>query len=84
MNAFYSATVLGFPVYVILWFFVIYSFLGVLVEMIFCLVQESVPESRTGLLYVPLRRSTASAAWHARCSCTGGPSMSDDLSAPEW
>ena len=55
MNALYSATLLGFPVYVILWFFVIYSFLGVLVEMIFCLVQEGVLESRTGLLYLPLR-----------------------------
>jgi uncharacterized membrane protein len=47
--------VLGFSVYLILWFFVIYSFLGVLVEMIFCLVQEGVLESRLGLLYLPLR-----------------------------
>jgi uncharacterized membrane protein len=38
-----------------LWFFVIYSFLGVLVEMIFCLVQEGVLESRLGVLYLPLR-----------------------------
>jgi hypothetical protein len=36
---------------VLLGFFVIYSFLGVLVEMIFCLVQEGVLESRLGLLY---------------------------------
>lgn len=35
--------------------FVIYSFLGVLVEMIFCLVQEGVLESRLGVLYLPLR-----------------------------
>jgi uncharacterized membrane protein len=55
MAALYSATVLGFSVHVILWFFVIYSFLGVLVEMIFCLVQEGVLESRLGLLYLPLR-----------------------------
>jgi uncharacterized membrane protein len=35
--------------------FVIYSFLGVLVEMIFCLVQEGMLESRLGVLYLPLR-----------------------------
>src|SRR5829696_5031936 len=55
MEELYSATVLGFSVYLILWLFVIYSFLGVLVEMIFCLVQEGVLESRVGLLYLPLR-----------------------------
>ena len=55
MEALYSATVLGSSVYLILWFFVIYSFLGVLVEMIFFLVQEGVLESRVGLLYLPLR-----------------------------
>jgi uncharacterized membrane protein len=55
MEGLYSATVLGFSVYLILWLFVIYSFLGVLVEMIFCLVQEGVLESRVGLLYLPLR-----------------------------
>jgi uncharacterized membrane protein len=55
MEGLYSATVLGFSVYLILWFFVIYAFLGVLVEMIFCLVQEGVLESRLGLLYLPLR-----------------------------
>jgi uncharacterized membrane protein len=42
-------------VYLILWLFVIYSFLGVLVEMIFCVFQEGVLESRLGLLYLPLR-----------------------------
>jgi uncharacterized membrane protein len=55
MAALYSATLLGFSVYLILWFFVIYSFLGVLVEMIFCLIHEGVLESRLGLLYLPLR-----------------------------
>jgi uncharacterized membrane protein len=55
MEGLYSATVLGSSIYLILWFFVIYSFLGVLVEMIFCLVQEGVLESRLGLLYLPLR-----------------------------
>jgi uncharacterized membrane protein len=55
MEGLYSATVLGFSVYLILWFIVIYAFLGVLVEMIFCLVQEGVLESRLGLLYLPLR-----------------------------
>jgi uncharacterized membrane protein len=55
MEGLYSATVLGFSVYLILWFFVIFAFLGVLVEMIFCLVREGVLESRLGLLYLPLR-----------------------------
>lgn len=54
MDAFYSATILGAPIYLILWFFLVYAFLGVLVEMIFCLSQEGVLESRLGLLYVPL------------------------------
>jgi uncharacterized membrane protein len=55
METLYSARVLGSSIYLILWFFVTYSFLGVLVEMIFCLFQESVLESRLGLLYLPLR-----------------------------
>jgi len=55
MEALYSATVLGLSLYMILWLFVIYSFLGVLVEMIFFLFQERVLESRLGLLYLPLR-----------------------------
>jgi uncharacterized membrane protein len=55
METLYSATVLGSSVYLILWFFVIYSFLGVFVEMIFCLFREGVLESRLGLLYIPLR-----------------------------
>lgn len=41
MAALYSATLLGFSVYLILWFFVIYSFLGVLVEMIFFLSRRA-------------------------------------------
>jgi uncharacterized membrane protein len=55
MGALYSASVLGSSVYLILWFFVIYSFLGVVVEMVFCVVVEGVLESRSGLLYLPLR-----------------------------
>ena len=55
METLYSATVLGSSVYLILWFFVIYSFLGVFVEMIFFLLREGVLESRLGLLYIPLR-----------------------------
>jgi uncharacterized membrane protein len=51
----FSATVLGSSVYVILWLFLIYSFIGVIVEMIFCLAVEGVLESRSGLLYIPLR-----------------------------
>ena len=54
MDAFYSTTILGAPIYLILWFFLVYAFFGVLVEMIFCLAQEGVLESRLGLLYVPL------------------------------
>jgi uncharacterized membrane protein len=55
MDGLYSATVLGSSLYLILWFFLIYSFLGVLVEMLFCLGVEGVLESRLGLLYLPLR-----------------------------
>src|SRR4051794_23670142 len=55
MDALYSATVLGSPLYVILWVFIIYSVLGVVVEVVFCLVVEGVVESRQGLLYLPLR-----------------------------
>jgi uncharacterized membrane protein len=51
----FSATLLGSSVYLILWFFFIYSFLGVVAEMLFFLVVEGVLESRSGLLYVPLR-----------------------------
>jgi uncharacterized membrane protein len=54
-ETFFAATLLGSSVYLILWLFFIYSFLGVIVEMIFCLVVEGVLESRSGLLYVPLR-----------------------------
>jgi uncharacterized membrane protein len=50
----YTATIVGAELYVILWFFFIYSVLGVLVEMIFCLAKEGVLESRVGLLYLPL------------------------------
>ena len=55
LAAFFSTTVLGASVYLLLWSFLIYSFVGVVVEMVFCLVVEGVLESRTGLLYVPLR-----------------------------
>ncbi len=47
-----GARILGLPDLVV---FVIYSFLGVVVETIFCLVMEGVLESRLGLLYLPLR-----------------------------
>ena len=55
MGELYSASVLGFSVYLILWVFVVFSLLGVVVEMAFCLLMEGVLESRLGLLYVPLR-----------------------------
>lgn len=54
MGAFYATSIIGAPIYYICWFFLIYGFLGVLVEMIFCLSQEGVIESRLGLLYLPL------------------------------
>lgn len=53
--AFFSDAGLGSSVYLIVWFFLIYSFLGVVVETAFCLAVEGVLESRTGLLYLPLR-----------------------------
>ena len=54
MGAFYATSIIGAPIYYICWFFLIYAFMGVLVEMIFCLSQEGVLESRVGLLYLPL------------------------------
>ncbi len=50
----FDVTVFGAELYYILWFFFLFSFLGVLVEMIFCYAQEGVIESRVGLLYLPL------------------------------
>ena len=55
MDTLYSASVLGSAVYQICWSFLCYSFLGVLIEWIFCLAVEGVLEARVGLLYVPLR-----------------------------
>jgi uncharacterized membrane protein len=55
MDTLYSASVLGSTVYQICWSFFIYSFLGVLVEGIFCLAMAGVLEVRVGLLYLPLR-----------------------------
>jgi uncharacterized membrane protein len=55
MTSFYSATVLGSSVYLILWLFLFYSVLGVLIEGLFFLATERTLESRVGLLYLPLR-----------------------------
>ena len=51
----YSGT-FGQYLYFCLWLFLIYSFYGVIVEMIFCYAREykGVIESRCGLLYLPL------------------------------
>ena len=51
----YSGT-WGKILYLALWLFLIYSFYGVFVEMIFCYAREykGVIESRCGLLYLPL------------------------------
>ncbi len=56
----YSSEI-GQIVYVVLWLFLIYSFYGVILEMIFCYAREykGVIESRCGLLYLPLSPSTA-------------------------
>ena len=55
MEALYSFPVLQTPIYLILWSFLVYAFLGVVVEAVFCLVHDHVLESRVGLLYLPLR-----------------------------
>lgn len=55
MTTFYSQVLLGAPVNQILWFFLLYCFLGMIVEAVFFLVRERVLESRVGLLYLPLR-----------------------------
>ncbi len=50
------STEIGQIMYVVLWLFLIYSFYGVILEMIFCYAREykGVIESRCGLLYLPL------------------------------
>lgn len=50
-----AVTVLGWPGYLLLWLFLVYGFLGLVVETVFCLVRGGVLESRLGLLYLPLR-----------------------------
>jgi uncharacterized membrane protein len=55
MSGLWSSAVLGTPVYLVAWFFLVCSFLGVVVECVFFLACEGVLESTTGLLYLPLR-----------------------------
>lgn len=55
MSALYAATLLGSSVYVLLYSFLAYSFLGVVIEGLFFLGCERSLESRSGLLYLPLR-----------------------------
>ena len=55
MTEVFATSVLGLPVYVILWLFLLYSLAGVLVEGAFCLVLTGRLELRLGLLYLPLR-----------------------------
>lgn len=50
----FTLTILGAELYVILWFFFIFSVLGVVVEMLYAIAQDGVIESRRGLLYLPL------------------------------
>ena len=49
----FSVTVLGVQLYYVLWFFFVFCFLGVIVELIFGLAEEGVIESKLGLLYLP-------------------------------
>ncbi|HEX8508352.1 MAG TPA: putative ABC transporter permease [Propionibacteriaceae bacterium] len=55
MESLYSTSVLGLSVYLILWLFFVYCFLGVLIEGVFGLVTDRTVELRLGLLYLPLR-----------------------------
>lgn len=55
MTGFYAATLLGSSVYLLLWLSLAYAFVGVLVEGVFFAFCERTLESRTGLLYLPLR-----------------------------
>ena len=55
MTEVYATSVLGLPVYVILWLFFLYSMAGVLIEGVFCLALTGRLELRLGLLYLPLR-----------------------------
>jgi hypothetical protein len=55
MTSLYAATLLGSSVYVLLWSFLAYSFVGVVVEGLFFLACARSLESRSGLLFLPLR-----------------------------
>ena len=55
MSSLYATTLLGSSVYDLLWSFLAYSFLGVVIEGLFFLACERSLESRSGLLYLPLR-----------------------------
>jgi len=55
MTSLYATTLLGSSVYVLLWSFLAYSFVGVVVEGLFFLACERSLESRSGLLFLPLR-----------------------------
>ena len=49
----FSFTVLGVQLYYVLWFFFVFCFLGVIVELTFGLAKDGVIESKLGLLYLP-------------------------------
>ena len=55
MSSLYATTLLGTSLYVLLWSFLAYSLLGVVVEGLFFLACERSLESRSGLLFLPLR-----------------------------
>lgn len=55
MDTWYASNVLGWSVYQLGWLFIVYGFLGVVIETVYCLVREGVLESRCGLLFLPLR-----------------------------
>lgn len=55
MTTWYATSVLGLPVYVLAWLFLVYSAAGVLTEGVFSFVRNRRLELRLGLLYLPLR-----------------------------
>lgn len=55
VTTWHAVGVLGLPVPVLLWLFLLYSCAGVLVEGVFCLALHRRLELRLGLLYLPLR-----------------------------
>jgi uncharacterized membrane protein len=45
----------GWSVYLLGWLFLVYGFLGVVIETVYCFARERVLECRFGLVYLPIR-----------------------------